>query len=123
MPSCQKPQAHAQSKARRAANNNYLKLRATLYEKLGKLCLEYGAEIYFIARRNGRITGFITPDEGGEPWSPPSQQSLSKMYPPPVLKSPANCRRARHKRAKAIQRETNSQHDAREITASVSSAD
>jgi hypothetical protein len=76
MASQQQSKVLSHSKARRAANNNYLKLSKTLYEKLAKLCLEYDTKIYFLAYRNGRFNGFVSTDEVGQPWSPPSQEAL-----------------------------------------------
>lgn len=72
-------------KARRAANNNYLKQTNTLYEKLARLCIEYDANIYFLAYRNGRFNGFASTDETGQPWSPPGREAL--VRPSPFAKS------------------------------------
>ncbi|KAF2685710.1 hypothetical protein K458DRAFT_336376 [Lentithecium fluviatile CBS 122367] len=88
----------AHAKSRRAANNNYQKLSKTLYEKLAKLCLDYDTQVYFLAYRNGRFNGFVSTDATGQPWSPPDQDTLEKLYPPPVIKSPAHCRRAQQGR-------------------------
>jgi hypothetical protein len=66
-------------RSRRAANNNYRKLLKTLDEKLAKLSLEYDAQIYFIAYRNGRFNGFVSTDETGQSWSPPTQASLVRQ--------------------------------------------
>ncbi|PSN59047.1 hypothetical protein BS50DRAFT_626911 [Corynespora cassiicola Philippines] len=79
------PQTIGHPKAKRAANNNYQKLSKTLYEKLAKLNKEYGAEIYFIAYRNGRFHGFVSTNGAGQRWSPPGQDilvSISAAYPP-----------------------------------------
>lgn len=67
MPSQQQLQVLSHSKARRAANNNYQKLSKTLYEKLAQFYLEYNANIYFLAHRNGRLHGFTSTDETGQP--------------------------------------------------------
>lgn len=73
------------TKARRAANNNYLKQTNTLYEKLTRLCIKYDANIYFLAYRNGRFNGFASTDEPGQPWSPPGREAL--VRPSPFAKS------------------------------------
>ena len=69
----------SQLNARRTANNNYGKLLETLDRKLSKLCLEYNTHIYFLAYRNGRFRGFVSTDETGESWSPPSQEALASF--------------------------------------------
>jgi hypothetical protein len=66
----------AHAKARRAANNNYQKLLKTLYTKLEKLHTVYSADIYFIARRNGRINECASADATGRPWSPQNGTAL-----------------------------------------------
>jgi hypothetical protein len=63
-------------KKRRIANNNYSKLFKTLVNKFTKLCHDYDAKIYFLACRNGRYHGFVSTDDKGQPWSPPSQDAL-----------------------------------------------
>ncbi|KAF9728485.1 hypothetical protein PMIN06_012684 [Paraphaeosphaeria minitans] len=100
MASPQQSQVLSHSKARRAANNNYLRLSKTLYKKLAKLCQEYDTHVYFLAYRNGRFNGFVLIDKTGQRWSPPGQETLDKLYPPPVIKSLAYCRRAQRRRAK-----------------------
>ncbi|KAK7177987.1 hypothetical protein PSPO01_15963 [Paraphaeosphaeria sporulosa] len=62
--------------SRRAANNNYQKLSKTLSKKLAKLCLDYDTQVYFLAYRNDRFTGFISTDTAGQPWTPPDQEAL-----------------------------------------------
>ncbi|KAF1964041.1 hypothetical protein BU23DRAFT_634622 [Bimuria novae-zelandiae CBS 107.79] len=69
------------SRSRRAANNNYLKLSKTLYEKLAKLCVDYDTEVYFLAYRNGRFNGFVSTDKAGQPWMPPDQEALILSRP------------------------------------------
>ncbi|KAF9730222.1 hypothetical protein PMIN01_12155 [Paraphaeosphaeria minitans] len=64
------------SRSRRAAKNNYLKLSKTLHEKLAKLCLDYDTQVYFLAYRNGRFSGFVSTDKAGQPWIPPDQETL-----------------------------------------------
>lgn len=81
MTSQQQLQLLARKKARRAANNNYLKLSKTLYEKLSKLCREYDTDIYFLAHRNGRFNGFMSKDKTGQPWLPPDQNTLVGCLP------------------------------------------
>lgn len=76
MASEQRTQVISRAKARRAANNNYLKLCKTLHEKLAKLCFEYDTQIYLLAYRNGRFKGFVSTDEKGQPWSPPNEETL-----------------------------------------------
>ncbi|KAL5371427.1 hypothetical protein DPSP01_014272, partial [Paraphaeosphaeria sporulosa] len=69
-------QQRISASSRRAANNNYQKLSKTLCEKLAKLCLDYDTQVYFLAYRNGRFTGFISTDKAGQPWMPPDQEAL-----------------------------------------------
>ncbi|KAK7180567.1 hypothetical protein PSPO01_13446 [Paraphaeosphaeria sporulosa] len=92
MSSQQQPRISASS--RRAANNNYQKLSKTLCEKLAKLCLDYDTQVYFLAYRNGRFTGFVSTDTAGQPWMPPDQETLAKFYPTPIIKTPSRCYRA-----------------------------
>jgi hypothetical protein len=75
----QQPQAQklARARARRAANNNYQRLMKTLYSKLEKLSEVYDADIYFVARRNGRIVECVSADAADrKPWSPPDRAAL-----------------------------------------------
>jgi len=77
MPPQQQTQKLARAKARRAANNNYQRLMKTLHAKLRKLSDIYSAEIYFVARRGGRIVECASPDATGRrPWSPPNRADL-----------------------------------------------
>jgi hypothetical protein len=85
MSSQQQSQLLAGLKARRVANNNYLKLSKTLCKKLSKLCRKYDADIYFLAYRNGRYRGFVSTNEEGQPWSPPSQDALVSHFLSPWL--------------------------------------
>jgi hypothetical protein len=85
MSSPQQSQLLVRLKARRAANNNYLKLSKTLCKKLSKLCRKYDADIYFLAYRNGRYRGFVSTNEQGQPWSPPSQDALVSHFLSPAL--------------------------------------
>jgi hypothetical protein len=133
MSSQQQSYVLAHAKSRRAANNNYQKLSKTLYEKLAKLCLEYDTHVYFLAYRNGRMNGFVSTDETGQSWSPPSQETLvspspfttyqeltpvkDKLYPPPVIKSPAHYHRARRGRGRVTFRKAISQEGSAECSA------
>jgi hypothetical protein len=77
MASQQQVQKLARAKARRAANNNYRRQIKTLYSKLKKLNEVYNADIYFVARRNGRIVECASADTvGRRPWSPPDRAAL-----------------------------------------------
>ncbi|PZD24190.1 hypothetical protein A1F96_09569 [Pyrenophora tritici-repentis] len=79
MTSQQQVQKLARAKARRAANNNYQRLIKTLYSKLEKLSEVYNADIYFVARRNGRIVECASADvTGRRPWSPPNRAALRR---------------------------------------------
>ncbi|PVH90285.1 hypothetical protein DM02DRAFT_621097 [Periconia macrospinosa] len=69
-------QALPHTRSRRAANNNFQKLTKTLHQKLTKLCLEYDTQVYFLAYRNGRFSGFVSANEAGQPWLPPGQETL-----------------------------------------------
>ncbi|RYN46414.1 hypothetical protein AA0117_g13484 [Alternaria alternata] len=69
-------QKQTQARSRRAANNNYSKQTKTLKTKLDKFASAYGAEVYCIVRRNGRIIEFASRTEEGKPWSPPDQNTL-----------------------------------------------
>jgi hypothetical protein len=77
MASQQQVQKLARAKARRTANNNYQRMIKTLYSKLRKLGEVYNADIYFVARRNGRIVECASEDATGRrPWSPPDRAAL-----------------------------------------------
>jgi hypothetical protein len=77
MASHQQAQKLARAKARRAANNNYLRLIKSLYSKLRKFNEVYNADVYFVARRNGRIVECASADATGRrPWSPPDRAAL-----------------------------------------------
>lgn len=78
--SSQQPSRTSTSRSRRAANNNYQKLAKTLYEKLAKLCLEYDAEVYFLAYRNGRFIEFVSTYTAGQPWMSPDQKALVSIF-------------------------------------------
>lgn len=85
-------QALPHARSRRAANNNYQKLTKTLYQKLTKLCLEYNAQVYFLAYRNGRFSGFMSADEAGQPWLPPSQEILVRLFFIASTTTPNGCK-------------------------------
>ena len=51
----------------------------SLNSKLDKLCRVYSADIYFLARRNGRVVECISADAAGRQWSPPNQAALVSL--------------------------------------------
>ncbi|KAJ4331905.1 hypothetical protein N0V87_008798 [Didymella glomerata] len=67
----------------------------TLYSKLEKLSEVYDADIYFVARRNGRIVECVSADAADrKPWSPPDRAALNRYYPPPATKLLVHAKRA-----------------------------
>jgi hypothetical protein len=63
-------------KARRADGNTSLRLCKTVYRKLENLCKKCNAKVYCVVQRNGRYRGFVSLDETGRPWSPPTREAL-----------------------------------------------
>ncbi|KAF2182672.1 hypothetical protein K469DRAFT_752116 [Zopfia rhizophila CBS 207.26] len=90
------------SKAKRTANNNFQKRMKTLGGKFSELWQEYDAEIYFLAHRNGRFYTYSSIDK---PSWPPSPETLDRLYPPPIKKSPAHFSRKKRGQIKPISHE------------------
>ncbi|KAF2192054.1 hypothetical protein K469DRAFT_696103 [Zopfia rhizophila CBS 207.26] len=90
-------QTLVQSRSKRATNENFRKRVETLGSKFTELWQDYGADVYFVAYRNGRFHTYSSTDNAL--W-PPSPETLSKLYPPPIKKSPAHFRRTKRGRAK-----------------------
>ncbi|KAF2180787.1 hypothetical protein K469DRAFT_753143 [Zopfia rhizophila CBS 207.26] len=83
--------------SKRAANENFRKRVETLGGKFTELWQDYEADVYFLAYRNGRFHTYSSTDNAL--W-PLSLETLSKLYPPPIKKSPAHFRRIKPGRAK-----------------------
>ncbi|KAF2193603.1 hypothetical protein K469DRAFT_789526 [Zopfia rhizophila CBS 207.26] len=89
------------ARSKRAANENFRKRVETLGSKFTELSQDYEADVYFLVYRNGRFHTYSSTDNAL--W-PPSPETLSKLYPPPIKKSLAHYRRIKPQRAKVNSR-------------------